>query len=68
MVPKGNDQWLMLHFDDTLPRTLGKWLSALSILFCLGVLIWDVRIKRRQSGDKAGNEEGQLNAAPDAQV
>lgn len=46
-VPKGPDQWLMLRFDDTPPRIAGEWISAFSVLLCLGLLIWDVREKRR---------------------
>jgi Gpi18-like mannosyltransferase len=45
-VPKG-EHWLMLRFDDTPPRIAGQWISALSVLLALGLLIWDVRVKRR---------------------
>jgi len=45
-ITKGQEQWLMLRFDDTLPRVAGEWISAFCILLCLGVLTWDVRAKR----------------------
>ncbi len=38
-IPAGREQWLMLRFDDTLPRTVGSFVSAASILIALGVLI-----------------------------
>ena len=47
-VPKGDNQWLMLRFDDTPPRIAGEWITAASLLLALGLLIWDVRAKRRQ--------------------
>ncbi len=49
-VPKGR-YFLILEFDDTPVRTAGKWISAFSILFALGLLIWDVRAKRRQKAE-----------------
>lgn len=45
-VPQGR-YFLILRFDDTPPRIAGEWISAISVLFCLGLLIWDVREKRR---------------------
>jgi hypothetical protein len=45
-VPKGR-YFLILRFDDTPPRVAGEWISAFSILFCLGMMIWDVRVKRK---------------------
>jgi len=44
-VPKGADQWLLLRFEDTPPRIAGEWISAFSVLLCLGILVWDVRTK-----------------------
>ncbi len=44
-IPKGQEQWLLVRFDDTLPRVIGGWVSAASILIALGVLAWDVRTK-----------------------
>jgi hypothetical protein len=38
-IPAGQEQWLMLRFDNTLPRIIGGWVSALSILTALGILI-----------------------------
>jgi len=45
-VPPGR-YWLVLQFGDTPARIAGEWISALSILLCLGVLVWDVRVERR---------------------
>jgi hypothetical protein len=49
LVPKGTDQWLYLHFDDTTPRIAGEWISAGSILLALGLLIWEVRSQRKHA-------------------
>ncbi len=49
-VPKGR-YFLILEFDDTPVRIAGKWISAFSLLFALGLLIWDVRVKRRQKAE-----------------
>ncbi|MDE3088490.1 MAG: hypothetical protein KGJ80_03780 [Chloroflexota bacterium] len=45
-VPQGR-YWLVLQFGGTPARTAGEWISAFSILLCLGVLLWDVRAKRK---------------------
>ncbi|MEW5717509.1 MAG: hypothetical protein AB1817_02665 [Chloroflexota bacterium] len=50
-VPQGREQWLLLRFDDTVPRVIGHWISAASILFALGLVIWDARDKRRQKAE-----------------
>lgn len=42
-VPKGREQWLMLRFEDTLPRTIGGWVSAGSILLSIGLLLSKAR-------------------------
>ena len=51
-VPRGR-YFLILRFDDSLPRIVGQWISVLSILFALGLLIWDVRDKSTLRGMKA---------------
>jgi hypothetical protein len=38
-IPAGQEQWLMLRFDNTPPRTFGGLVSGISILIALGVLI-----------------------------
>ena len=50
-VPKGR-YFLILRFDDTPPRTAGEWISGFSVLLALGVLIWDVRDRRRPAAAK----------------
>jgi hypothetical protein len=55
-VPKGQDQWLLLRFDDTPPRIVGSWISALSILLALGLLIGDVRNRRKDEGGRRKDE------------
>jgi hypothetical protein len=45
LVPAGR-YWLILRFEDTPPRIAGEWISIFSILFSLGLLIWDVKTKR----------------------
>ncbi len=45
-VPQGKGQWLLLRFDDTLPRIAGSWISALSVLTALGLMISQVRQMR----------------------
>lgn len=40
-IPQGQEQWLLVRFDDTLPRIIGGWVSALSILLALGLLVWE---------------------------
>jgi hypothetical protein len=41
-IPQGQEQWLMLRFDDSTPRVIGAWISAFSVLIALGVLVWNV--------------------------
>ena len=41
-IPAGQEQWLMVRFDDTPPRVIGGWVSATSLLLALGLLLWDV--------------------------
>jgi len=41
-IPQGR-HWLMLRFEDTLPRVAGTWISAASVLIVLGLLIWKGR-------------------------
>ena len=55
-VPKGR-YFLILRFDDTPPRIAGEWISGFSLFFALGVLIWDVRVKRRQSAAATPDQE-----------
>ncbi len=50
-IPKGQEQWLLLRFDDTPPRIAGEWISAISVLLALGLLIWDVRERRRRKDE-----------------
>jgi hypothetical protein len=45
-IPAGQEQWLLVRFDDTPPRIVGGWISALSILLALGLLV----IRRREAG------------------
>jgi hypothetical protein len=42
-VPAGQEQWLLVRFDDTLPRIIGGWVSALSILLALGLAVSGIR-------------------------
>jgi len=44
-VPQGR-YWLILRFEDSLPRIIGAWLSAASILVAMGILGWDLLKKR----------------------
>jgi hypothetical protein len=46
-IPKGQEQWLLLRFDDTPPRSVGQWISAFSILIALGLLIWDLKARQK---------------------
>jgi hypothetical protein len=48
-VPKGR-YFLILRFSDSTPRIVGNWISGISILAVLGILIWDIREKRRVKG------------------
>ncbi|MBI5300735.1 MAG: hypothetical protein HY868_01255 [Chloroflexi bacterium] len=49
-VPKGR-YWLILRFEDSLPRVIGTWLSAVSILIALGILLWDVLSRQRMKAE-----------------
>jgi len=44
-VPQGR-YWLNLRFEDSPPRVVGWWISGLSILITLGILIWEFRSKK----------------------
>jgi hypothetical protein len=46
-IPAGQEQWLLLRFDDTLPRTVGGFVSAASILIAVGVLIGTRKQKQK---------------------
>lgn len=46
-VPEGREQWLLLRFEDTWPRTAGEWISAASLLIVLGLLLWQIRAQRK---------------------
>ena len=50
-VPQGR-YWLNLQFQDSPPRVVGTWLSAISLLFLLGMMIWDVRDKKMNASRK----------------
>ena len=56
-IPQGQEQWLLLRFDDTLPRIVGNWVSAGSILLALGLVIWEVRDRRRSEGRRQKREK-----------
>lgn len=45
-VPQGR-YWLVLRFQDTLPRTAGQALSGLSVLAVMALVIWEIRLGRR---------------------
>ena len=47
-VPKGR-YWLNLQFQDSPPRVVGWWTSGISLLVVLGILIWDVRVKKMKA-------------------
>lgn len=44
-VPQGR-HWLLLRFEDTWPRIAGLWISALSILIALSLLVWDIKSRK----------------------
>ncbi len=50
-VPKGR-YWLVLRFEDSLPRVIGTWLSVVSVIVALGILAWDVWKKRIQKAQR----------------
>ncbi len=45
-IPQGR-HWLVMRFEDTLPRIVGTWFSVASILIGLGLFVWDIRESRR---------------------
>ncbi len=47
-LPKGRF-WLILRFEDTLPRVIGQWVSACSVLVILGLAGWQIYSERRSS-------------------
>lgn len=47
-VPQGR-HWIIMRFEDTMPRIIGMGLSAVSILVVLGLFAWDFRESRRSS-------------------
>ncbi len=49
-VPQGR-HWLILRFEDTLPRIAGMWISVASGLIVFGLLVWDIRESRRLVAD-----------------
>jgi hypothetical protein len=51
-VPAGREQWLLVRFDDTPPRIIGTWISALSILLALGLLVTEVRGQKSEVRDQ----------------
>jgi len=55
-IPQGQEQWLLLRFDDTPPRVIGNWVSATSILLALGLVFWDVCNKRRSEVGRMKDE------------
>ncbi len=44
-IPRGR-HWLLLRFEDTLPRIAGMWISTLSVLIVLSLLIWDIQSRK----------------------
>jgi len=48
IVPKG-EYWLLLRFEDTLPRVIGGIVSGISLLVVVGLFAWDARRKPRHS-------------------
>lgn len=45
-VPKGDEQWLVLRFEDTLPRIAGHWISAASLVLAIGLVLSKVLARR----------------------
>jgi hypothetical protein len=58
-IPQGQEQWLLLRFDDTPPRIIGNWVSAASILFALGLVFWQVHDKRKPEVGRACPEQSE---------
>jgi hypothetical protein len=50
-IPQG-EHGLTLHFEDTLPRTLGAIISGVSLLIAIGLFLYAVRAKRNHSNKK----------------
>ncbi len=51
-IPQGR-HWLVMQFEDTLPRIVGSWVSGISILIVIGLLAWDFRESRRSRAPAA---------------
>ena len=45
-IPQGR-YWLILRFEDTPPRVVGQWITALSLLTALGLVTWELSVARR---------------------
>ncbi len=58
-VPEG-EHILILRFEDTLPRKVGKGVSVLGILTLLGLLGWEVRSAAARGPANSGNETPHL--------
>lgn len=52
LVPKGR-YWLILRFEDTLPRVIGYWASVASIVIVIGLLGLEIRSKRQRRARRA---------------
>ena len=46
VVPKG-EYWVLLRFEDTPPRILGQFVSGVSLVIAVGLLLWHEWSKRR---------------------
>jgi hypothetical protein len=53
-IPQGQEQWLLVRFDDTVPRIIVGWVSALSVCLALGLLVW----KRSAVGGRRSEDRG----------
>jgi Dolichyl-phosphate-mannose-protein mannosyltransferase len=52
IVPKGQ-YWLLLQFEDTLPRTVGTILSGISLIFAMGIFVWNFSRQRLSTRPKS---------------
>ncbi|MBM3130712.1 MAG: hypothetical protein FJ009_19045 [Chloroflexi bacterium] len=50
-IPQGQEQWLLVRFDDTPPRIIGGWMSATSLLLALGLVIWEIRDQQKMKDE-----------------
>ncbi len=50
-IPQG-EHGLWLRFEDTMPRTVGTILSAISFLIAIGLFVWHTREKRTRQNKK----------------